>query len=311
MRDAFIDELTKMARNDSRITIVTGDIGNRMFNGFRDEFPGRFLNAGIAEANMTGMAAGMAMAGLRPFTYTIASFNPGRCAEQIRLDVCQHNLPVVIVGVGAGLSYASLGPTHHALEDIAWMRSIPNMTVVCPADPIETRLAVRAALAHNGPVYLRLGKKGEPVVHSTEPDFAIGKAIRVRDGDDAALLAVGTVLPVAMESAKALAERGVAVAVYSFHTVKPLDEELLREVFARYKVAAVIEAHVEAGGTWSAIAEWLAKQGGGHVPLLRFGTDDKFFHQAGGEHYAWERMGISSGNIAAAVCKYLDDAQII
>lgn len=308
MRDAFIRQLEILARDDPRIVIVSADIGNRMFDAFRKAHPERFINAGIAEADMTGMAAGLAMAGLRPFTYTIAAFNPGRCAEQIRLDICQHNLPVVATGVGAGLSYASLGPTHHALEDIAWMRAIPNMTVLCPADPPEVRAAVRAALAHNGPVYMRLGKKGEPGVHRGEPEFRIGKAMEIRPGADAALLAVGTVLPVAGEAAERLADAGVAAAVYSFHTVKPLDSDLLEHLFGPggVRAVAVIEEHVAAGGAWSAVAEWLAERGGVHAPLLRFGAPDAFFHEAGNQNRARERMGIDAKTIAETCRRSLE-----
>lgn len=302
MRDAFIDELTCLARGDSRITILSADIGNRMFDRFRTAYPGRFVNVGIAEANLTGMAAGMAMTGLRPFTYTIASFNPGRCAEQVRLDICLHNLPVVIVGVGAGLSYASLGPTHHALEDIAWMRSIPNMTVMCPGDPTETRLAVRAALAHNGPIYLRLGKKGEPSVHLSPPEFVIGKAIRICAGRDVALLAVGTVLPVAVQAAEQLSKTGVEAAVYSFHTVKPLDEELLENVFGCFKAVVVIEEHVPAAGAWSAVAEWLSmRRNHNRARLYRVGCDDAFFLQAGNQNWARNQNGITASHIAKLV----------
>lgn len=307
MRDAFVDEVTRLAHNDAGIAVLSADIGNRMFDTFRAAFPGRFVNVGIAEGAMTGMAAGMAMAGLRPFTYTIAAFNPGRCLEQIRLDVCLHNLPVVIVGVGAGLSYAALGPTHHALEDIACLRSIPNMTVICPGDPVETRLAVRAAARHDGPVYLRLGKKGEPAMHREEPDFAIGKAIALREGTDVAILAVGAVLPVAMRAAEHLADRGVDASVYSFHTIKPLDEDLLSRlrVAGRFKAIAVVEEHVAAGGAWSAVAEWLAARGGPSIPLLRFGCGDAFFLEAGGQDWARRRNGISAEGIAASLGEFV------
>lgn len=311
MRDAFIKELTALTHDDPRIVIVSGDIGNRMFDAFRAAWPDRFINVGIAEADMTGIAAGLAMSGLRPFTYTIAAFNPGRCLEQIRLDICQHNLPVTVVGVGAGLSYASLGPTHHALEDIAFLRALPNMTILCPADPLETRAAVRVALAHDGPVYLRLGKKGEPRIHQADPDFRIGESLEIRSGSDVALLAVGTVLPVALAAAEKLAESGIAAAVYSFHTVKPLDVALLARLFDNggAKAVAVIEEHVAAGGAWSAVAEWLAEQRGGtHVPLLRVGTPDAFFHEAGNQEWARQRMGIEPAAIAEKLFDVLERA---
>lgn len=308
MRDAWIARLFDLAREDERIAIVSADIGNRMFDPFRQAWPERFVNVGIAEGNMTGIAAGLAMAGLKPFTYTIAAFNPGRCAEQIRLDVCLHRLPVVAVGVGGGLSYASLGPTHHSLEDIAWMRSLPNMTVLCPGDPLEVRAAVTAALAHDGPVYLRLGKKGEPCVHDAEPELRIGRALRLAEGKDAALLAVGTTLPVAMAAAARLAGVGIAAAVYSFHCVKPLDEDLLERLFDRdgAKVIAVLEEHVPAGGAWAAVAEWLAERGGRYAPLLRFGVPDAFLLEAGDQDWLRRRIGLTPEAVAERVRSALE-----
>lgn len=301
MRNAFADELRTLAAKDERIVLLSGDIGNNLFNSFKADFPTRFLNCGAAEANMTGVAAGMALNGLRPVTYTIAAFNPGRCAEQIRLDLALHNLPVVIVGVGGGLSYTALGPTHHSLEDVAWMRSIPNMTVVCAADAVETRLALRAALAHDGPVYIRLGKKNEPLAHQSEPEFSLGKGIILKQGRDACLLAVGTVLPVALAAAERLAGQGLDVGVVSLHTVKPLDGPLLERLCSEVPVLGVVEEHHPAGGAWSAVAEWMMENGTSGVRLLRFGTPDAFFTEAGGQDWARERMGITAENIAAQV----------
>src|SRR4029077_14604576 len=182
MRNAFAAAITALAALDQRIVVLSGDIGNSLFDAFQEQFPGRFFNCGVAEANMTGMAAGMASCGLRPVTYTIKPFVTTRCLGKIRVHVCSHHLPVVIVGVGAGLSYASLGATHHSCEDIAFLRALPNMSVISPADAHEVRGAVRAALRHDGPVYRRIGKKGEPLVHDREPEFSIGKAIVIRPG---------------------------------------------------------------------------------------------------------------------------------
>ena len=203
MRNAFAAELLELADNDERIVFLSGDIGNRLFDSFKEHFPDRFYNCGVAEQNMIGMAAGLAMCGLRPICYTIASFATVRCLEQIRVDVCYHNVPVVIVGVGAGLGYAELGATHHACEDIAMMRSLPGMSVVCPGDPLEVRSALAAAVKHAGPVYLRLGKKGEPIVHESRPNVAIGGSIVVRKGWNVAILVTGTLLPTALDGREA------------------------------------------------------------------------------------------------------------
>lgn len=305
MRNAFADELLTLAEEDDRIVFLSGDIGNRLFDKFKARFPERFFNCGVAEQNMIGMAAGMALCGLRPICYTIASFATVRCLEQIRVDVCYHNVPVVIVGVGAGLGYAELGATHHACEDIAMLRSLPEMSVICPGDPWEVRCALTAALQQTGPVYLRLGKKGEPNVHAARPEFAIGRAITIRDGRDAALLVTGTPLPIAVEAGKLLAARGIEAAIVSFPTVKPLDEERLVRAFAEHSLVATIEEHGLAGGFGSAVAEWLVdRRPTEAVPaarLIRFGTGDRFLHLAADEHYAREQFGLDAESIAARI----------
>ena len=201
MRNNFADELVTLAESNERIVMLSGDIGNRLFDRFKERFADRFFNCGVAEANMMGVAAGLATNGLRPIAYTITPFVTTRCLEQIRVDVCYHHVPVVIVGVGAGLSYTELGATHHACEDVAFLRMLPGMTVVCPGDPTEVRLALRAALSAAGPVYLRLGKKGEPHVHQEPPEFSLGKAILLREGSDVALLSTGIMLPEALRVA--------------------------------------------------------------------------------------------------------------
>ncbi|MBY0522082.1 MAG: hypothetical protein K2R98_01710 [Gemmataceae bacterium] len=301
MRNAFASEITALADADERLVMLSGDIGNRLFDSFKARHPDRFFNCGVAEANMTSMAAGMAACGLRPITYTITPFVTTRCLEQIRVDVCYHELPVTIVGVGAGLSYASLGATHHSCEDIAFLRALPNMAVVCPADPIEVRLALRAAMRHNGPLYLRLGKKGEPSIHRGEPDFAIGRAIVVRPGNTVCLLGTGTILPVVLEAAEELARRGIDAEVVSFHTVKPLDRDKLRQAFAAFSVVATVEEHSVIGGLGGAVAEWLVDEGPQKARLVRFGTRDTFLHESGDQDHARAYFGLTATNIAATL----------
>jgi transketolase len=301
MRDAFAQELLAAARRDERVVLLSGDIGNRMFDDFKSEYPARFFNCGVAEANMMSVAAGLAMSGMRPVVYTIAPFATTRCLEQIRVDVCYHRQPVVIVGVGGGLSYASLGGTHHSCEDIGFLRMLPEMSVVCPGDAREVRGALRAALGCDGPVYIRLGKKGEPVVHAGEPEFILGRSLTIREGRDVALLAVGNVLPLACTAAELLDGRGVSARVDSFHTVKPLDEACLAEVFGRYQLIVTIEEHGISGGAGSAVAEWLARQPRGQARLLTLGTADRFLHEAGSQAHARRAFGLTPEAIAAAV----------
>lgn len=298
MRNAFAAEMTALASKDERIVLLSGDIGNRLFNDYKARVSNRFFNCGVAEANMISMAAGMALCGLRPVVYTITSFITVRCLEQIRLDICYHNVPVVIVGVGSGFSYASLNATHHSCEDIAFLRMLPNMTVICPGDVWEVRLALQAAFKHDGPVYIRMGKKNEPVVHSQEPEFAIGKGIIIREGDDVCLLGTGTLLPMAVQAAKELQRQGISTRVVSLHTVKPLDEALLAEVFARFKVVITVEEHSILGGLGGSVAEWLADHPGQRARLLRIGTADAFLYEAGDQEHARQVYGLTSGTIA-------------
>jgi transketolase len=302
MRNAFADELTKIAAADGRVVLLSGDIGNRLFDPFKARFADRFHNCGIAEQSMIGVAAGLSMHGLRPVVYTIAPFVTARCLEQVRVDLCYHGLPAVLVGVGAGLSYASLGATHHACEDIAMLRCLPGMTVVCPGDAVETRCALRAALRHDGPVYLRLGKKGEPVVHDAEPDFALGRGIALVEGEDVCVLATGNILPLAVEAGRALHRLGCSTRVVSVHTVKPMDVALLRESFAAFRLVATLEEHSLIGGLGSAVAEWLADEAPGtRARLLRIGTPDAFVHNSGSQEQAREGLGLTSKAVVARI----------
>lgn len=301
MRNAFADEITSLGKKDPRIVLLSGDIGNRLFDNFKNDNGIRFLNCGVAEANMMGMAAGMAMSGLKPVVYTITPFTTTRCFEQIRVDVCYHEAPVTIVGTGAGLSYAPLGPTHHSLEDIGILRTLPGMTILCPCDKLELRVALRAAMCHDGPVYIRIGKKNEPTIHNDVPQFEIGKSICVRDGEDVCLLSTGNIMPVALDAAERLARERISSRVESVHTVKPLDEEMLGSVFERYCLVVTVEEHSIIGGLGSAVAEWMARVGIETRRLLSFGTKDEFLHEVGSQQYARARFGLTADSIAAAV----------
>lgn len=305
MRNAFADEITKLGALDSRVVLLAGDIGNKLFDKFKEHAESRFYNCGVAEANMMGVAAGMALCGLRPVVYTITPFTTTRCFEQIRVDVCYHKAPVIIVGTGSGLSYAELGPTHHSCEDMAILRTLPGMTVVAPGDATELRLALRAALKLDGPVYMRIGKKGEPAIHASEPAFKIGRALTIQNGQDVCLISTGVMLSVMIEAARLLAQQGILARVESFHTVKPLDEEKLREIFSGLPLVAVAEEHSRIGGLGGAIAEWLVRQEAPRAKLLAFGTDDEFMHEIGSQQYARRKFGLTADNIANQVAEKL------
>ncbi len=307
MRNAFAAELTELAAADERIVLLTGDIGNRLFDPFKERNPGRFFNCGVAEANMTGVAAGLALCGLRPVTYTITPFNTFRCLEQIKLDVCYQNLPVIMVGLGAGLSYAEQGPTHTSCEDLACLRALPNLTIVCPGDAREVVWSLRAALEHPGPVYLRLGKKNEPVVHHADPGFALGRGIEMVRGDDVCLLVTGNLLPLALDTARELNLQGVSTGVVSLHTVKPLDQELLEEVFERSRLVVSLEEHGLAGGLGGALAEWLVDGPPRPARLLRCGTPDRFLPEVESQAQAREYLELSPPAVAARVLRFLDN----
>lgn len=303
MRNAFAQQLTELARQDERLVLLSGDIGNRLFDRLKADCPGRFLNCGVAEGNMIGVATGLALAGLRPVCYTIAPFLTYRCLEQIRVDLCYHHVPVTLVGTGAGLAYASLGATHHSCEEMGMLRLLPGLAVVAPGDPWEVRAALRAAVQHPGPVYLRIGKKGEPPVHAAEPAFAIGRALRLREGTDVCFLNAGTLLPVALQAAEALSADGLGAGVYSFHTLKPLDETVLATEFARCRLVVTLEEHSVLGGLGGSVAEWLADQPRASVRarLMRCGTRDEFLHLTCERESARSHFGLTSEAIAARV----------
>jgi transketolase len=259
MRTAFIETLCEVAAQDERIWLLTGDLGYSVLERFAQRFPERFVNVGVAEQNMTGVAAGLALCGKIVFTYSIANFPIMRCLEQIRNDVCYHNLNVKIVAVGGGLAYGSQGYTHHAVEDLAVMRAMPNMTVIAPGDPVETRLATRAIVEWPGPCYLRLGKAGEPVVHQTPPEFAVGRAIPVREGRDVTLIATGGVLYAAVRAADALHNDGIQAGVLSMPTVKPLDEAAVLAAAQESQALVVVEEHSAIGGLGDQVLNVLAR----------------------------------------------------
>ncbi len=259
MRTTFVRTLTALAKADPSIMLLTGDLGFTVLEEFRDTLPNQYLNAGVAEQNMIGTAAGLAMGGKRVFVYSIIPFVTFRCLEQIRNDLCYHNLSVCVVGVGGGYSYGHMGSTHHALEDISILRSLPNMTVVCPGDPVEVEGAVKAISQHNGPCYLRLGKAGEPLLHDPHKiSFALGKAIRMHDGNDITLIATSNMLETAVKTAAQLKENNISVRLLSMHTIKPIDQDALKKAAAETKLIVTLEEHSAIGGLGSAVAEVLA-----------------------------------------------------
>ncbi len=264
------------------------------------------MNVGVAEANLAGVAAGLALSGLTPFIYSIANFPTLRCLEQIRNDICYNGANVKIVAVGAGYAYGSLGSTHHATEDLAIMRALPHMRVVAPADPIETERATRAAATSEGPLYLRLGRSGDPAVHAAAPSFEIGKAIQIRDGTDVALIAIGGMVHSALQAADRLAARGVSARVISMHTLKPIDAPTVVAAARNIGAVVTIEEHSLIGGLGSAVAEVLADAGVAPRVFRRIALPDRFADQVGSRDYLVSAVGLSPDGIAQTVVEALE-----
>lgn len=301
MRTTFIHTLIDCARANEHIWLLVGDLGYSVVEPFRQEFSDRFINVGVAEQNMTGIATGLALSGKIVFTYSIANFPTLRCLEQIRNDACYHNANVKIVAVGGGFAYGAQGMTHHATEDLAIMRALPNMTVVALGDPVETALATRAIIEWPGPCYLRLGKAGEPVVHKTSPDFQIGKAIRVREGGDVTLIATGGILFNTVQATEELAQQGIQARVLSMPTIKPLDSKAVLAAAQRTKAIITVEEHSVIGGLGSAVAEVLAESGNSHTTFRRIGIKDEFCQQIGSQEHLRGIYGLSVDGIIQVV----------
>ena len=303
MRDAFVKRLGELAANDPRIMLIVGDIGFGVVAEFGERFPKQFLNAGVAEQSMVGIAAGMASAGRRPFVYSIANFPTLRPLEQIRNDVCYHDLSVTIVSVGAGLAYGSLGYTHHAVEDIAILRALPNMRVFSPADALEVRASVDVVMGTPGPAYIRLGKNKEPVIHSSEPDLSAGAPVLVREGTDVTLLATGAIIVQAIEVAESLAADGVSVRVLTCPVIKPLNAEAIREAADGTAGIVTLEEHTLHGGMGSAVLEAFAVRGW-RIPILPLALDDAATSIIGGQEWLRERDGLSTEYVRSRVSAF-------
>lgn len=296
MRTAFIEELLRLAEEDERIWLVCGDLGYSVLEVFASRFPSRYLNAGVAEQNMTGVAAGLALMGKTVFTYSIANFPVMRCLEQIRNDVCYHRLNVKIVALGGGLAYSSHGYTHHAVEDIAVLSALPNIAVIAPGDPVETRAVTRLIAGRPGPAYLRLGKAGEPQLHLSEAVVTYGKALLMRDGKDLTLISTGGMLANTLSAADKLALRGYSVRVLSMPFAVPLDENAVRDAVLQTSVVLTIEEHGP-GGIGAMVGECIARFGApaAFVPL-RLGR--KPINIAGTQEQLRDLDGLSAAGIA-------------
>ncbi len=305
MRSVFISNLIKIAESDERVVLLTGDLGYKVLEEFQEKFPQRFINVGIAEANMVGMAAGLALAGKIPYVFSIGTFATARCLEQIRNDICYQNLNVKIVGVGSGLTYSLYGASHHPIDDIALMRSLPNMSVVCPGDLIETKMAVISSYQNLGPLYLRLAAKGEPNIHSQEPKFTIGRGIVLRDGEDITIMVTGNMLANAKAAADQLVQRGISVRLISMPFVKPIDKEIILKSAKETKMIFSVEEHCAIGGLGSAIADILAEDNA-QVLFKKISLPDQYPDVIGSRDYLRNKYGLSSDKIVETILQDAD-----
>lgn len=305
MRTAFFRTLVELAEEDERIFLAVGDLGFGSVEPFMERFPDRFLNVGVAEQNLIGIAAGLALSGKVVFAYAIANFPTLRCLEQIRNDVCYHRANVKIVTSGGGFAYGALGMTHHVTEDLAIMRSLPEMTVVAPADPLETEKATRALAVSSGPAYLRMGRAGECVLHEPGVEFQIGKAITARKGEDATLISTGGLLETALAVAKELETMGINIRVLSMHTLKPLDTEAVLRAARETRAVVTLEEHSIAGGLGGAVAEVLAEQGEGRTLFKRLGIPPEFPSVVGDQEFLRNHYGLSKQGILNSLKSFL------
>ena len=304
MRDTFVKTLIELAKQDRNIELVTGDLGFGVLKPFWEQLPDQFVNAGIAEQNMTTAAAGMALEGKTVFTYSIGNFPTLRCLEQIRNDCAYHHANVKVVCVGGGFVYGSLGMSHHALEDIAMMRALPDVAVFCPGDATEAAEVTKAIASYPGTCYLRLGRGGEKRIHQELSDFQIGKAIRVKTGSRVAIFSTGAIYEEVETACSLLQQQGIEPTVYTFPTVKPLDKETICACAASHEMIVTCEEHNLPGGFGSAVAEVLAEMPS-HARLLRIGMDDQYGTKVGTQKYLREQYGMSGTEIAEKVLETL------
>jgi transketolase len=302
MRQLCLDTVYELAKKDRRIFFIGSDLGFGTLQKFKEEMPERFLMEGVNEANIVGMAAGLALEGKIVYVNTIATFLSRRCFEQIVLDLCLHNVNVRLIANGGGVVYAPLGPTHLAIDDIGILRTIPRMTIVAPADEAEMGRLMPQTVDYPGPIYIRLGKGNEPILTTDEIPFQIGKAIPMREGTDALIITTGVTLKAALDAAANLSKQGLEAAVLHVHTVKPLDSDAILKYAADVPVIVTIEEHTLMGGLGSAVAELVAEAN--FNPAKRFkriGIPDVFPEQYGSQESLMALYGISAEKLAAAV----------
>lgn len=301
MRDTFVKTLVELAKENKNIELITGDLGFGVLKPFWETVPDQFTNAGIAEQNMTTVAAGMALEGKTVFTYSIGNFPTLRCLEQIRNDCAYHNANVKIVCIGGGFVYGSLGMSHQATEDLAILRALPDVVVMAPGDLVEAAECTKALAKYQGTAYLRLGRGGEKRIHEKIENFQIGKAIKVKDGKKIAIFSTGAIFEEVQGAYDLLVEAGYEPAVYTFPTVKPIDKKVIEQCSKDFELIVTCEEHNIVGGFGSAVAEVIAEMWQKKAHLLRIGLNDMYAVRVGNQKYLREQYGMSAEKIAEKI----------
>ena len=306
MRNTFANEITRMAENDENIVLLSGDIGNKMFDDYKKKSNGRFINCGIAEANMMSVASGLALAGMKPYVYTITPFTTCRCLEQIKIGAAYHNANITIIGTGSGLSYSELGPTHHALEDMGIISCLPNMRILAPCDSIELRNQLIQINELGGPTYIRIGKKGEPDLINHSNRTPIGKASVIKEGKDILLIGVGPIISEALEASHILEkDYGISMSVVSLGGINPLDIQFLKNMIKKnFNSWITLEEHGLSGGLGSRVNNWLISyKPRFNFKVLNICTPNKFIDNLGNQAYVRNILGIDKDNIVSKILK--------
>lgn len=301
MRDTFVRTLVSIAKENNNIELITGDLGFGVLKPYYETVPDQFTNAGIAEQNMTTVAAGMALEGKTVFTYSIGNFSTLRCLEQIRNDCAYHHANVKVVCVGGGFVYGSLGMSHQATEDLAILRALPDVVVMAPADLVEAEECTKALAEYKGTAYLRLGRGGEKRIHDKIENFQIGKAIKVHEGEKVAIFSTGAIFEEVQVAYDMLVAKGYSPAVYTFPTVKPIDEDAIKEVAEKFDLVVTCEEHNIVGGFGSAVAEVMAEMREKKAYLVRIGLNDEYSIKVGNQKYLRSQYGMTGEQIARKV----------
>ncbi len=300
MRQAFFSFLQQNAIKDRDICLLTANLGFKLFDDFRSRLPDQFIDVGVAEQNMIGLASGLALSGKKPYCYSIIPFLLMRAYEQIRIDIARQSLNVKLIGVGGGFTYGLEGFTHHALEDLAIMRVMPGMHVVVPADKKEAEQLVSLMYNYDHPVYIRLDRNQEPAVHTSAPDFRIGKGLVLSYGKDVAIFAIGSMVYQAKLAQGELEKQGISVSLINMHTLKPLDTELIKDCAVSHRMVLTVEEHSIIGGLGSAVAEVLAESNA-QCLFKRIGVPEELSPVMGQVKFLREYYGLSAQNIVKIV----------